>query len=65
MRAAILDEEGNVINVILVTSLSEAPGAMNGEGVNIGDKWNGAEFIPSWILNAPPESSQSQESQQP
>lgn len=44
MLAAILS--GNtVVNVVVVDSLEQMPGAIDGAGAGIGDTWNGSEFV--------------------
>lgn len=38
-------ENSKVVNLILVASLSEAPGCIDGSGAAIGDTWDGSKFI--------------------
>lgn len=45
MRAAIIDEAGNVVNVIEVESLDVLPGLIDGTNAAIGDTWDGEQFI--------------------
>lgn len=55
MRAAILS--GNVdVDVVLVDSLAQRPGAVDGTGANVGDTWNGSVFVrPTFAAAVPAE----------
>lgn len=44
MRAAII-ENGVVVNLIVVDSLADAPGAIDAMDAAIGDGWNGTAFV--------------------
>lgn len=43
--AAVLDENGIVINRIVVRDLADFPGTVDGTNGNIGDHWDGAKFV--------------------
>ena len=45
IKAAILDANNVVINIILLESLTECEGAIDGNAANIGDTWNGSVFV--------------------
>lgn len=45
IKAAVLDAQNKVINVILLDNLEQEPGAIDGNAANIGDVWDGAEFV--------------------
>lgn len=51
MRAAVIDDMGKVINIILVNDLSFSPGdgltLVESETANIGDTYNDGAFIPA------------------
>lgn len=51
MRAAVIDDMGKVINIILVNDLSYSPGdgltLVESETANIGDTYNAGAFIPA------------------
>lgn len=48
MRAAILNENNIVINIVEVEQLIDLPGAIDASGeCNIGDYWDGSTFSPS------------------
>ena len=44
MIAAVL-EESVVVNLIVVTSIEDVPGAIDGTGATIGDTWDGEKFL--------------------
>jgi hypothetical protein len=49
MRAAIVDEEQVVINVIVVDRYEDWPGCLPAEDTgNIGDWWSGQRFVTVW-----------------
>lgn len=45
MKAAILNEDGVVVNIAKVNRLSDLPGSVDATGAKIGDTWNGSEFV--------------------
>ena len=60
MRVAFL-AGGVVAKVIIVESLGQAPGAIDGTGADIGDTWNGVSFVkPVPSAYVPPEVSMAQ-----
>ena len=44
MRAAVI-ENGKVTNIIVVESLDIFPNLVDAEGANIGDDWDGVQFV--------------------
>lgn len=46
IRAAIV-KNGVVVNVVLLDDINDVEGAIASETANIGDTWNGVEFIPA------------------
>lgn len=49
MRAALIDADGYVLNVIVVDDYNAWPGCIPAEtSGNPGDWWNGTEFIIIW-----------------
>jgi len=51
--AALLDENGIVINRIVVDNVEDFPNAIDGELCSIGDKWDGQSFIKSVVPEVP------------
>jgi hypothetical protein len=45
IKAAILDAQNKVINIILIESLSDVSGAIDAGNGAIGDTWNGSVFV--------------------
>lgn len=45
MRAAILNGSNVVVRVVMLDSLSQIPGSINGTGADVGDTWDGATFV--------------------
>jgi hypothetical protein len=45
MKAAVIGENGSVLNIIEVEHLEVIPNLLNGEGADIGDQWDGTSFI--------------------
>jgi hypothetical protein len=45
VRAAILDQDGFVLNIVMLGSLNDVQGAINGDNASVGDQWDGANFI--------------------
>ena len=45
MRAAILNGSNVVVRVVLLDSLEQLPGAIDGTGADVGDTWNGSTFV--------------------
>lgn len=56
MIGAVLNEEGIVINRIVVDSLSDISGLVDGENCSIGDKWDGGKFVRTTMEQVVPQS---------
>ena len=44
-RAAYVDSTGACVRLVTVSDLAFAPGALDGSGANVGDRWDGAQWV--------------------
>lgn len=51
---ALVIQNGLVVNVVMLNSLSELPGSVESNVGNIGDTWNGSACVPPAPIVAPP-----------
>jgi hypothetical protein len=53
-RAAYVDDAGVCLRLVTVSDLAFAPGALNGATANVGDRWDGAQWVRPVVKRAVP-----------